>query len=298
MKKLIVLLVALCALAGAAQSAPAASHTVAITKAGFVPSQLTVAQGDSVTWTNSDTTNHQVISQDGGFSSPVLTPGQTYSFTFTKAGKFTVTDPLAKNSKMMVTVSAGTPQPAGGVSLAVAPNLVTYGGRVTLSGALSNQKVGDQVSIEAQPCGASAFTNVTTATTTTAGAFSYAIQPLKNTTYQVKYKNATSTQVAVRVRPRITLGKVAPRRFTVRVRAGDSFAGKAVAVQRFNSSTNRWVLVRSALLRSSTAGVAPTVESAVTFTLSVRSRTRVRVTMSAAQAGSCYAPGVSNAVLS
>jgi plastocyanin len=297
MRKTIVFLAALFALSVAAPAAPAATQNVAITKAGFVPAQITINQGDAITWTNSDTVNRQVISQTAPFSSPILKPSETFTYTFAKAGKFQVTDALVKKDKMTVTVTAPTTPPAGGVSLAVAPRLLTFGGKVTLTGALANQKVGEQVTVEAQQCGATAFAKVTTLTTATAGAYSYAVQPLKNTTYQVRYKNATSSQVTVRVRPRITLGKIAPRRFTVRVRAGDSFAGKGVAVQRFNAATARWVLVRTAILRPSSGVIAPTVQSAVTFTLTVKARTRLRVVMSQATVGSCYAAGLSNAVI-
>ena len=99
------------------------------------------------------------------------------------------------------------------------------------------------------------------------------------------------------VRARLTLGKIAPRRYTIHVRAADSFAGKSVSVQRFNATTRRWVLVRYTVLRAGSGAVAPTVDSAVTFTLKVPARTKVRVVMGPATAGSCYAPSVSNAVL-
>jgi plastocyanin len=288
------ILAALAALVGPAP-AVAANVNVAITRAGFVPKSVTIAQGDSITWTNADTQNHQVASQDVPFTSQVLQPTQTYAYTFAKAGRFTVTDPLAKNEKMGVVVTA----PAGGsISLAVNRTLVGYGGAVTLSGALSSQRANEQVTIEARACGATSFTRVTTVTTTAAGAYSFTVKPLKNTTYQVRNRAATSAQVSVRVRPAITLGKVAPRRFTIRVRASDSFAGKAVAVQRFNAATRRWVLVRYVALRANSTGVAPTVISSVTFTQKLRARTRVRVVMGTATAGSCYTPGISNTVLS
>lgn len=297
MRKTLLFLVALAALTIAAP-AGAATHTVSITAVGFAPNQLTVAVGDSVTWTNQDRDVHQVVSQDAGFSSPILKPNETFSYTFTKAGKFTVVDAQSKNAKMTVTVtSTATPPGNATISLAAAPTIVTYGGKVTLSGTLSTQKAGEQLTIQQQPCGASAFATATTVTTTTGGAYTFAVQPTTNTTYRVQFKNATSTTVSVRVRPRITLGKVAPRRFTVTVRAGASFAAKAVAVQRFNASTRRWILVRYATLRAGSGSVAPTVTSAVTFTLNVRPRTKVRVVMGTSTAGSCFAPGVSNTVI-
>ncbi len=298
MRKTLVFFAALFALAVAVPTAGAANVNVAITKTGFVPTSLTIMQNDSVTWTNSDTQNHQVASQDAPFASPILKPTETFSYTFTKVGKFTITDPLVKQNKMTITVTA----PAGGggggaVSLSVAPTLVTYGGKVTLTGTLANAKPGDQVTIEAKQCDASAYTKLATVTTTTGGAYTYATQPLKNTSYQVRFKNSTSTAVSVRVRPRITLGKIAPHRFTVRVRAAQSFAGKYVLVQRYNVALRRWVSLRSAVLRAGTGSVAPTVVSSVTFTSNVKARTKIRVVMSQTAVGSCYAPGTSNAIL-
>lgn len=296
MRKTMLVLGALFALLVAAPAAPAATSAVSITKAGFVPSQLSLKQGDSVTFTNQDTVDHQVSSQDAAFASPVLKPAATFSYTFAKAGKFTVKDLNNKKASLTVTV-AGTPAPADTVSLSVAPALTTFGAKVSLNGALSNQKSGEQVTVESQQAGATSFTKLMTVTTTTNGAFTYSVQPLKNTAYQVRYKNVTSAAVTVRVRPAITLGKVAPRRFTVRVRAGDSFAGKTFAVQRFNTVTRHWVLVRTALLRTNTTGVAPTVISSVTFTLAIKARTKLRVVLGSAQVGSSYAAGVSNSIL-
>ncbi|HLM35616.1 MAG TPA: cupredoxin domain-containing protein [Gaiellaceae bacterium] len=291
MKKIMFWIVALTALVAASPVA-AATVNVSITRAGFVPNNVTVKQGDTVTWTNSDTQQHQVTSQNAPFASPVLAQNQTFSFAFSKAGRFAVTDPLNKNRKMNVTVEAA---PAT-LSLTANKRLVGYGGAVTLSGILSTQEANQQVTIEAQQCGAPAFTKVGTAVTGTGGAWNFAVKPLKNTAYQVKVKNVTSPQLTVRVRAAMSIGKVGLRRFTIRVRAADSFAGKAVSVQRYNSVTRRWVILRSATLRADTTGVAPTVVSSVTFSRTIGRGTRLRVVMSQATAGSCYAASTSNAI--
>jgi plastocyanin len=57
----------------------------------FTPSQITVAKGGTVTWTNNDNTTHTVIddlSNVGGPSSGDIAPGSSYSFTFNKTGSF------------------------------------------------------------------------------------------------------------------------------------------------------------------------------------------------------------------
>jgi plastocyanin len=63
-----------------------ATHTVEIGDGFFAPASLTVAVGDTVTWTNTDDSPHTVSS--GAFDSGNLNAGQRFSFTFTEAGTF------------------------------------------------------------------------------------------------------------------------------------------------------------------------------------------------------------------
>jgi plastocyanin len=68
-----------------------ATGTVDIKNMSFTPSQITVAKGGTVTWTNNDNTTHTVVddlSNVGGPSSGDIAPGSSYSFTFTKTGSF------------------------------------------------------------------------------------------------------------------------------------------------------------------------------------------------------------------
>jgi|SRR5947209_20315278 len=65
--------------------------SISITNMMFTPSQITVAKGGTVTWTNNDATTHTVVddlTNVGGPSSGQIAPGGTYSFTFTKTGSF------------------------------------------------------------------------------------------------------------------------------------------------------------------------------------------------------------------
>ncbi len=53
----------------------------------FNPTTLKIGAGTKVTWTNNDSTSHTVTSDSGNLlQSPVLSPGQSFSFTFTKPG--------------------------------------------------------------------------------------------------------------------------------------------------------------------------------------------------------------------
>jgi|SRR5579862_5931730 len=84
---------------GASSSNPGnqpSSGTINIRDMMFTPSQITVAKGGSVTWTNNDTISHAVVddlSNVGGPDSGSIPPGGTYSFTFNKTGSFQYHDP-------------------------------------------------------------------------------------------------------------------------------------------------------------------------------------------------------------
>jgi hypothetical protein len=137
---------------------------------------------------------------------------------------------------------------------------------------------------------------VSTVQTTTGRAFTAVVQPLKNTVYTVKVKYTTSPTAAVKVRPRLRFRKLAPHRYSLRVFAAASFAGKYATVQRYNGVLGRWIKVKRILLRANATGVAPTVISSVSFHSAIRPRSKIRVVLPQLQVGSCYRPGRSNVI--
>jgi plastocyanin len=68
-------------------SAPAPAK-VHISNFTFGFKALTVKVGQTVTWTNDDDIPHTVVATDKSSRSKVLDTGQSFSFTFTKAGAF------------------------------------------------------------------------------------------------------------------------------------------------------------------------------------------------------------------
>jgi len=82
----------------------AATSDVSITSTGFHPSAVTIPAGDALTWTNNDTLRHQVVANDGSFSSPVLASKQSYSHTFKTGGSFAYHDGLHPALRGSVTV--------------------------------------------------------------------------------------------------------------------------------------------------------------------------------------------------
>ena len=79
--------IAVLAIVGVAPAFAQAAN-ITITKTGFAPASVTIAPGESITWTNSDTVDHQVNSTKASLASPVLHAGQTFSFKFATAGNF------------------------------------------------------------------------------------------------------------------------------------------------------------------------------------------------------------------
>jgi plastocyanin len=71
-------------------AAPVTGNGVAIENFAFAPAALTVPVGTTVTWTNQDSDAHTVTStgKGGPLNSKAMNTGDTFSYTFTKAGTF------------------------------------------------------------------------------------------------------------------------------------------------------------------------------------------------------------------
>jgi plastocyanin len=70
-------------------AAPAGTRQlVKIENFAFTPSDLKVAAGTTVVFENDDDIPHEVVAIDGSFRSKALDTGDTYAFTFVKAGDF------------------------------------------------------------------------------------------------------------------------------------------------------------------------------------------------------------------
>jgi plastocyanin len=307
MRKLLLVLLAVASLAAAgaavdgARPAAAASQTVTISKTGYKPTTVSIVVADTVVFANSDTAAHTVVfKQATGFHCDTvlplaIQPGKSASCTFTSTGKYTFSDLTNKGKNFHGTVDVA-PNPTS--SLGVRPRVVVFGGKVTLSGTLADKQSGESLQVLALQCGATNTTALATIKSTTGGAFTYQTQPLRQTMYSVRVKNANSSTVSADVTPRLRLGKVARHRYTVHVSAADSFAGKIATFQRYSKAKKRWVKVKRVTLKADTTGVAPTVATSATFRSGIRAKQRVRVTLGTRQVGACYLAGRSNTIRS
>ena len=266
---------------------------VTIINGGFEPPTVNVTAGETVTWTNRGTANHQVVSDDGTFSSPVLAPGQTFQHTFLVPGTANYHDGLNASNKGSVVVAAA-PAPDT-ITLFASHTTVIDGAAVKLSGTVSTQKAGETVAIVVTPVGSASRT--ITVTTGTDGAFSAIVAPGIGTSYRAFLKGAagidraSSSTVNVNVRPRVTLRKVAATRFSSVVVSGRSLAGRIVSLSEFVPRTHRWVTIRRAVLRRSSSTV-----SVGSFNVRVRHGLKLRAIVASPGAG--YLAGYSNFILS
>jgi plastocyanin len=300
MRKLLMLAVAALAFT-VTPAAGAATITISITKSGFTPSAATATTADTVQFSNTDTVAHQVAFKPtaGVTCSPspfTLQPAQSGTCTFATAGAIAISDPTATGTTFQGTVTVTTPPAPDTVSLFSDPQTVVYSGKVRLTGEFSGKQTGLDVAVLATPCGRTDATRAATVQTTSGGEYVVDLRTARNTVYTVQVKGATSSQVGVKVGPRLRLGRLGAHRYSLRVFAAQSFAGKYATFQRLSGS--RWISVKRVRLQRNPTHILPTVVSSVAFRWTSAARPRVRAILPAAQAGSCYLPGTSNDIRS
>lgn len=275
------LLPALLALALGAQTASAAtSLTVSIKKTGFSPKTATLDYGAKVTWTNADTTSHQVVADDGSFASPVLAPGKSYEFTFGRAGTFHYHDALHPTLTGTLTINGPPPS----LTLALNQPIVDYGTPVTLSGKATSIRVGSTVTIFAQQYGQPSPVQLAVVQAGSDGSFAYVTTPQLYTTYTASFQTAPagvtvqSNSVVAQVAPKVVLRPGSRGWIWTQVLAGKSLAGRHVYLQRL-SALGQWVNVAALTLDR---------DSGRLFRAAAylpRGRSRIRVALSVNQAG-------------
>ncbi|MFL5963432.1 MAG: cupredoxin domain-containing protein [Gaiellaceae bacterium] len=279
MRKVILVLAAVLTLTVAGPAGAATTKTINIYGSGFAPKSATITEGDTVTWVNKDNANHQILADKGQFVSPILRPGQKYSFSFNAAGTYTYKDELNRKLAGTITVKGLPPT----LTLAASSQYVVYGDKVTLSGVVSNHKGGEQVTIYYQPYPQPNPISRATLLTAADGSFSFIVSPRIATSYQATWKGAYATPTSIQVQPKLTLGR--NNGWIIHAAAGVSFSGKAVQLQRLNTLTGQWVTLKKVILNSKSA-------AKVLYKLP-KGQNQLRVTMSVNQAGAGFLGAIS-----
>ena len=158
---------------------------------------------------------------------------------------------------------AGAAVAGASIAAAQAGGALLYGDTFVLSGNVEDGGAGRTIVVLARPHGRRSFNEVGRVRTTAGGRWRYTARPSIRTVYRARIGRLLSAPVTVDVEPRIVL-QGDRGRFTGRVRAARSLAGRFVILQRRTSG--RWENVRRLVLdgRSSTRfGFTPTRGTAI-----------------------------------
>jgi plastocyanin len=280
MKKALALATAACALAGAgfAVAGLTASKTVSIKSTAFAPKAVTINGGDTVTWKNVDTVNHQVVANSGAFASGQIAPNRIYAKRLDTPGTYAYHDALHPTLKGTVKVTGPAPSVSIGASTAIA----VFGNAIHVGGAISPAAV-DTVTVWAQPAGQASFVKLNDVQTTTTGVWDLVTTPQLLTSYKATWKGKTSAVITVAVQPRLRLQHIG-RWFVARAQPS-KYGGHWVYVQRANAF-GEWVSLKKVTLNS---------QSATRFKLRhlPHGLNRLRIFISTNQAGAGFFHGAS-----
>ena len=281
MKKALAIATAACALAAAgfAVAGLTAGKTVSIKSTGFAPKAVTIAGGDTVTWKNVDTVNHQVVANNGAFASGQIAPNRIYAKRLDTPGTYGYHDALHPTLKGTVKVTGPPPS----VSIGASTPIAVFGNSIHVGGAVSPAAVGDTVSVYAQPSGQASFVKIADVQTITNGVWDLITPPQLLTSYKATWKGKTSAIISVAVQPRLRLQHIG-RWFVARAQPG-KYGGHWGYVQRLNAF-GEWVSLKKVVLNS---------QSAKRFKIRhlPHGLNRLRIFMTTNQAGPGYFAGAS-----
>jgi hypothetical protein len=168
------------------------------------------------------------------------------------------------------------------VTLSLSSATVTYGRRVVLHGAVSSKQANASVGVFASRNGGS-FTAVATVLTGAGGTWSLSVKPVIRTAYKALFAGGSMVKT-VAVRPGVTLRTPSRGQFATHVAGIHSFKGRVVQLQRHRLNGSWLTVARTKLRSGSTAVFHPSLPFG---------RSVLRVTITAAQAGSGYLAGYS-----
>jgi plastocyanin len=96
-----------CLAEGPNSAAAGPAATVSMDHSTFIPNEITVAPGTTVTWVNAETMPHTVVDLSKAFRSKTLVKDGTFSFTFTTVGDYNYLCSIHPNMKGKVIVKPG-----------------------------------------------------------------------------------------------------------------------------------------------------------------------------------------------
>jgi hypothetical protein len=168
-----------------------------------------------------------------------------------------------------------------------------FGDAIDLNGAVDPATASQPVSVKITPQDGKTVTR--TVMTQTDGSFTLTYQPRWLTTAVATYQNASSREVILFVRPRVSLRRVSRTRFAVTVVAGSSLAGKYVWISRYVPRTKRYFHVTRVFLQQSSR--SKTVSVGTSQKIKIRRLTKLRAFLPRNQARPNYLDAQSNFIV-
>lgn len=228
--------VAACALVGAAVRADAATQSVDIQFAAFGTTPLEVLPGDTVTWTNVSTRQHTVTSDVGIFGSPLLSPGDTFSWSFQDVGAYPYHCTVHAGMVGEVDVRRVTLAPLPPAALATGTRVQLVGRTADASRPVWIQRSGADGS----------FTTVATATPAGSGEWHTSITARATGSYRAASGTDVSETRRLLVSGRRIAVHVTRRGVRAVVRPSDP-SGRVVLQQRLRERFGWWTVARKRL---------------------------------------------------
>lgn len=219
---------------GGASSADAPTRTITMPGKLFDPARLDVLVGTTVTWKNDDHVNHTATAENDAFASGYIPPGGTFSFTFTKEGKYEFRCTIHRQMRGEVDVF--------GLVLSGPEAPVTLGRRIVFAGLA--------------PAGTAAVTLRGPGTEQTVkprvdGSFALRLAVTSPGSYRAVAGGLSSPAVRVQLKPIV---RAALSGHQLRVSASPARPGARVVLQRYDRERFGWRdLTRGALDRRSQA---------------------------------------------
>lgn len=223
-------------------STGSAAVTAEITMPGklFAPNDLDVLAGTTVTWRNTDSSTHTVTEDEDVFDSGHIRPGDEFTMTFVRSGRFEFHCTIHRFMRGSVSVfdvvvrGPHEPLPAGRKALleGVAPAGV------------------EEVALERVLPGP--VETVAVVETDAEGGFHFVVPAPEPRRYRVRAGAALSPLVRVRVSPRVSVER---RQTGIAVHAVPARPGAPVALQRYHRELFTFVTVARGRLDSSSRAV-------------------------------------------
>ena len=220
------------ALAAAPAGAHAAERVVDMPAKYFVPPNITTLAGDTVTWTNSDTVEHDVASIGVGFDSGIISPGGRYSQTFGRPGHYAYRCTI--HAFMVGTVDVYSFQLLG------PDHPISIGRPATLRGIAPAGTA--LVRIESRAPTGTAWSPVTAVVPAPDGSFRARVVPQAPTVYRALADAGPSLPLPLKVGARLdtTVKRLKSGRYAIRATTEPAQPGALAALQLYSRERFRW----------------------------------------------------------